>query len=96
MQNVHERGVGQSLCYTDNNHSTWSRSTIAEIDKFGAKLLIECPAKAARDFLLQCNYSVSYLSTSLHLSSNGDLNLDTSLDVDDDLLDDLSWGVKAN
>jgi len=58
--------------------------------------LIECPAKAARDFLLQCNYSVSYLSTSLHLSSNGDLNLDTSLDVDDDLLDDLSWGVKAN
>jgi hypothetical protein len=29
------------------------------------------------------------------LSSNGDLNLDTSLDVDDDLLDDLGRGVKA-
>lgn len=31
----------------------------------------------------------------IHLSSNGDLNLDTGLDVDDDLLDDLSGGVKA-
>jgi hypothetical protein len=31
----------------------------------------------------------------IHLSSNGDLNLDTGLDVDDDLLDDLSWGVKT-
>jgi hypothetical protein len=31
----------------------------------------------------------------LHLSSDGDLNLNTGLDVDDDLLDDLSWGVKA-
>ncbi len=30
-----------------------------------------------------------------HLSGNGDLNLDTGLNVDDDLLDDLSWGVKA-
>lgn len=32
---------------------------------------------------------------SLHLSSNGDLNLNTSLDVDDDLLDNLSWGVET-
>ena len=31
----------------------------------------------------------------IHLSSNGDLNLDTGLDVDDDLLDDLSRGVKT-
>lgn len=31
----------------------------------------------------------------LHLSSNGDLNLDTGLDVDDDLLDDLGRGVQA-
>jgi hypothetical protein len=31
----------------------------------------------------------------IHLSSNGDLNLDTGLDVDDDLLDDLSGGVKT-
>lgn len=31
----------------------------------------------------------------IHLSSNGDLNLDTGLDIDDDLLDDLSWCVKT-
>jgi hypothetical protein len=31
----------------------------------------------------------------LHLSSDGDLNLNTGLDVDDDLLNNLSWGVKA-
>ena len=31
----------------------------------------------------------------IHLSSDGDLNLDTGLDVDDDLLDDLSRGVKT-
>ena len=31
-----------------------------------------------------------------HLSGNGDLNLNTSLDVDDDLLDDLSGGVKVD
>lgn len=30
------------------------------------------------------------------LSSNGDFDLDTSLDVDDDLLDDLSWGVQVD
>lgn len=29
------------------------------------------------------------------LSSNGDLNLDTSVDVDNDLLDDLGGGVEA-
>jgi len=31
----------------------------------------------------------------MHLSSDGDLNLNSSLDVDNDLLDDLSGGVKA-
>jgi hypothetical protein len=31
----------------------------------------------------------------MHLSSDGDLDLDTGLDVDDDLLDDLSWCVKT-
>jgi hypothetical protein len=31
----------------------------------------------------------------MHLSSNGNLDLDTGLNVDDDLLDDLSWGVKT-
>lgn len=34
-------------------------------------------------------------TASTHLSGNGDLNLNTGLDVDDDLLDDLSGGVKA-
>lgn len=34
--------------------------------------------------------------TSLQLSSNGDLDLNTSLDVDDDLLDDLGRGVQVN
>lgn len=34
-------------------------------------------------------------SQRLHLSSNGDLNLNTGLDVDDDLLDNLGRGVKA-
>jgi len=37
-------------------------------------------------------YSFSFY---VQLSSNGNLNLDTSLDVDDDLLDDLSWRVKT-
>lgn len=32
----------------------------------------------------------------MHLSSNGDLNLNTGLDVDDDLLDNLSWGVQVD
>jgi hypothetical protein len=31
----------------------------------------------------------------VHLSSNGDLNLNTSLDVDDDLLDGLGGGEQA-
>lgn len=31
----------------------------------------------------------------VYLSSNGDLNLNTGLDVDDDLLDDLGGGVEA-
>jgi hypothetical protein len=30
------------------------------------------------------------------LSGNRDLNLDTSLDVDNDLLDDFGWGVKVD
>lgn len=32
---------------------------------------------------------------SAHLSSDGDLDLDTGLDVDNDLLDDLGGGVEA-
>jgi hypothetical protein len=32
---------------------------------------------------------------STHLSGNGDLDLNTGLDVDDDLLDNLGRGVKA-
>jgi len=31
-----------------------------------------------------------------HLSGDGDLDLDTSLDVDDDLLDDFGWGIEIN
>ena len=31
----------------------------------------------------------------MHLSSNGNLNLNTSLDVDDDLLDGLGGGEQA-
>jgi hypothetical protein len=31
-----------------------------------------------------------------HLSRDGDLNLDTSLDVDDDGFDNLGWGVKID
>jgi hypothetical protein len=31
----------------------------------------------------------------LHLSSDGNLNLDTSLDVDDDLLDNLGRSVET-
>lgn len=31
-----------------------------------------------------------------NLCGDGDLNLDTSLDVDDDLLDDLGWGVQVD
>ena len=36
-----------------------------------------------------------YLSSVVHLSSNGDLNLNTGLDVDDDLLDGLGGGEQA-
>jgi hypothetical protein len=32
----------------------------------------------------------------VHLSSNGDLDLDTSLNVDDDLLDDLGGRIQVN
>jgi len=35
-------------------------------------------------------------SSNLHLSSNRDLNFNTSLDVDDDLLDDLGRCVEIN
>lgn len=31
-----------------------------------------------------------------HLSSNGNLNLNTSLNVDNDSLDNLSWGIEIN
>lgn len=33
--------------------------------------------------------------TAGHLSSNGDLNLNTGLNVDDNLFDDFRWCVKA-
>jgi len=33
---------------------------------------------------------------SIRLCGDGDLNLDTSLDVDDDLLDNLGWGVQVD
>jgi hypothetical protein len=36
-----------------------------------------------------------YQSRAQRLSSDGDLNLNTSLDVDDDLLDNLGGGVQA-
>lgn len=32
----------------------------------------------------------------MHLCGNGNLNLNTSLDVDDDLLDNFSWGVEID
>jgi len=38
---------------------------------------------------------VLFDTASTHLSGNGDLNLNTGLDVDDDLLDNLSGGVEA-
>jgi len=45
-------------------------------------------------------HSANTLSTSsfarIHLCGNGNLNLDTSLDVDDDLLDDLGGGVQVD
>ena len=37
----------------------------------------------------------SFTMLELCLSSDGDLNLDTSVDVDNDLLDDLGGGVEA-
>jgi len=43
---------------------------------------------------LLSTYMTSQRST-VHLSSDGDLDLDTGLDVDDDLLDDLGWCVKT-
>jgi hypothetical protein len=47
-------------------------------------------------FLLQTVYIPHHAAqSSLHLSSNGDLNLNTGIDVDDDLLDDLGGGVEA-
>jgi len=36
------------------------------------------------------------LCSLLRLGSNGNLHLDTGLDVDDDLLDNLSWGVEVD
>jgi hypothetical protein len=50
------------------------------------------------DFRLCAGLDWYYLvcdTASTHLSGNGDLNLNTGLDVDDDLLDNLGGGVKA-
>lgn len=38
----------------------------------------------------------THLSSSKHLLGNSDLNLNTSLDVDDDLLDNLGGGVEVD
>lgn len=53
--------------------------------------------------LEQCGLGTSsaYVDLSLgfhgaHLSGNGDLDLDTGLDVDNDLLDDLGGGVQID
>lgn len=40
-------------------------------------------------------HSNIFTKLEIRLSSDGDLNLDTSVDVDNDLLDDLSGGVEA-
>lgn len=40
-------------------------------------------------------HSNIFTTLEARLSSNGDLNLDTSVDVDNDLLDDLGGGVEA-
>jgi hypothetical protein len=42
------------------------------------------------------SFPVGWVGRIRHLSGNGDLNLNTSLDVDDDLLDDLGGGVKVD
>ena len=42
------------------------------------------------------SFPVGWVGRLHHLSSDGDLNLNTSLDVDDDLLDDLGGGVKVD
>lgn len=41
------------------------------------------------------NYPFPSIYAMLHLSSNRNLDLDTSLDVDDDLLDNLGRGVET-
>jgi len=41
------------------------------------------------------HYNVTHSEYS-YLSRDGDLNLDTSLDVDDDGFDNLSWGIKID
>jgi hypothetical protein len=45
------------------------------------------------------SFTIAFLlgsaSTTVHLSSDRDLDLDTGFDVDDDLLDDLGRGVEA-
>ena len=49
------------------------------------------------DYAFQPDQRVSHFQTQrLRLGSDGDLNLDTSLDVDDDLLDDLGGGVQVD
>lgn len=46
-------------------------------------------------FMSDDSSCMTSLIRSTHLSGDGDLNLNTGLDVDDDLLDDLSRGVEA-
>jgi hypothetical protein len=42
------------------------------------------------------SFPIGWIGRNHHLSGNGNLNLNTSLDVDDDLLDDLGGGVKVD
>ncbi len=50
------------------------------------------------DWLVGCSENQQYarrLIVSLRLGSDGDLDLDAGLDIDNDLLDDLGRGVQA-
>jgi len=44
----------------------------------------------------RCHHHIHAYCRNNRLCGNGDLNLNTGLDVDDDLLDDLSGGVEVN
>ena len=56
----------------------------------------ECLHCSCRQSLHTVAKSTSHSVMSNSLSGNGDLDLNTSLDVDDDLLDDLSRGVQVD